>query len=63
LNSEMVAGAGLDVFEDEPLSTDSALKQMHNVILSSHNANSSPYCWQKVHENSVEMLCEGLNIE
>ncbi|KKK93297.1 hypothetical protein LCGC14_2694280, partial [marine sediment metagenome] len=63
LNSEMIAGAGLDVFEDEPLSTDSPLKKMKNVILSSHNSNSSPYCWQKVHENSVKMLFEGLSIE
>ena len=63
LNQEKSAGAGLDVFEEEPLPKDSPLRKMDNVILSSHNANSSPYYWQKVHENSVKMLLEGLGIE
>jgi D-3-phosphoglycerate dehydrogenase / 2-oxoglutarate reductase len=63
LESGKIAGAGLDVFEDEPLSKGSPLRKMDNVILSSHNANSSPYYWHKVHENSVRMLLEGLGIE
>jgi D-3-phosphoglycerate dehydrogenase / 2-oxoglutarate reductase len=63
LKSGEIAGAGLDVFEDEPLPIESPLRRMDNVILSSHNANSSPYYWQKVHENSVKMLLEGLGIE
>lgn len=58
-----ISGAGLDVFEDEPLSPGSPLRSMDNVILSSHNANSSPRFWQRVHENSVNMLFEGLGIE
>ncbi|OGW40590.1 MAG: hypothetical protein A2Y97_05015 [Nitrospirae bacterium RBG_13_39_12] len=63
LKSGKIAGAGLDVFEEEPLPKDSPLRKMDNVILSSHNANSSPYYWQKVHKNSVKMLLEGLGIE
>jgi len=63
LESGKVAGAGLDVFEDEPLPQNSPLRKMENVILSSHNANSSSYYWQRVHENSVKMLLEGLGIE
>jgi len=63
LESGKIAGAGLDVFEEEPLPKDSPLRRMDNVILSSHNANSSPYYWQRVHENSVKMLLEGLGIE
>lgn len=63
LRNNLVAGAGLDVFEDEPLPLDSPLRTMDNVILSSHNANSSQYYWQKIHENSVKMLLEGLKIE
>lgn len=55
-----VSGAGLDVFEDEPLDAASPLRHMDNVILSSHNANSSPRYWGRVHENSVRMLMEGL---
>jgi len=63
LESGEIAGAGLDVFEEEPLPKDNPLRKMDNVILSSHNANSSPYYWQKVHENSVKILLEGLGIE
>jgi len=63
LESGKIAGAGLDVFEEEPLPKDSPLRKKDNVILSSHNANSSPYYWQRIHENSVKMLLEGLGIE
>ncbi len=63
LNSGKIAGAGLDVFEEEPLPKDSPLRKMDNVILSSHNANSSSYYWKRVHENSVRMLLEGLGVE
>lgn len=63
LKTGTIAGAGLDVFEEEPLARDSRLRKMDNVILSSHNANSSPFHWQKVHENSVRMLMEELGIE
>ena len=62
LNERWVAGAGLDVFEDEPLPQDSPLRNMQNTILLSHNANSSPHYWQRVHENSVRMLLRGLGI-
>lgn len=37
LNSGQIAGAALDVFESEPLSADSPLVSMDNVILSSHS--------------------------
>ncbi len=37
-----IAGAALDVFEDEPLPADSPLLKMDNVMLAPHNANSSP---------------------
>lgn len=63
LKKKMIAGAALDVFEREPLPENSALRNFNNVLLSSHNANSSPYYWQKVHENSIARLLEGLNIQ
>ncbi len=63
LETGKVAGAALDVFENEPLPPNSPLRKMENVMLSSHNANSSIYYWQRVHENSVRMLFEGLGIE
>ncbi|HTZ57854.1 MAG TPA: NAD(P)-dependent oxidoreductase [Acidobacteriaceae bacterium] len=37
LENGRIAGAGLDVFENEPLSADSPLASMDNVILSSHS--------------------------
>lgn len=63
LKEKMIAGAALDVFEREPLPENSALRNFSNVLLSSHNANSSPYCWHKIHENSIARLLQGLNIQ
>ena len=60
LESGTVSGAGLDVFEDEPLPVNSPLRSMENVLLSSHNSNSSPARWGHVHKNSLDMLVKGL---
>jgi D-3-phosphoglycerate dehydrogenase len=62
LQSGQLAGAALDVFEDEPLPKDSPLIRMENVMLSSHNANSSPKAWERVHQNTIENLLKALNI-
>ena len=62
LREGVIAGAGLDVFEHEPLPVDSLLRKMSNTILSSHNSNSSPMHWRQVHENSIKMLLKGLGI-
>ena len=61
LEHGVVAGAALDVFEDEPLPVSSPLRGMPNVLLSSHATNASPKSWTAVHENSIEMLRQGLN--
>jgi phosphoglycerate dehydrogenase-like enzyme len=37
LEARIIAGAGLDVFEKEPIETDSPLLKMENVILTSHS--------------------------
>ena len=59
LQNEQIAGAALDVFETEPLPAESPLLEMDNVMLASHNANSSPEAWQRVHQNTVQnLLCE-----
>jgi len=57
-----ISGAALDVFETEPLPQDSPLRQMDNVMLGSHNANSSPSAWERVHWNTIRNLLEGLQI-
>lgn len=63
LNEQIIAGAGLDVFEDEPLASSSPLCRMDNVLLAPHNANSSPQAWERVHENTIRNLFIGLGFE
>ncbi|HPL98339.1 MAG TPA: phosphoglycerate dehydrogenase [Bacillota bacterium] len=63
LREGKVAGAGLDVYEEEPLPADSPLRNMDNCILSSHNSNSSPKYWEYVHANTLKNLLKGLKGE
>jgi D-3-phosphoglycerate dehydrogenase len=62
LQAGTIAGAALDVFETEPLPAANPLKQMDNVLLAPHNANSSPAAWERVHLNTIKNLIEGLGI-
>lgn len=61
LNDSKIAGAGLDVFEHEPIPKNSELLKMDNVLVAPHNSNSSPMAWERVHENTIKNLIEGLN--
>jgi D-3-phosphoglycerate dehydrogenase len=61
LQNGQIAGAALDVFEEEPLPAQSPLRKLPNCLLAPHNANSSPGAWQRVHENTVRNLLEGLH--
>lgn len=60
LEKKVIAGAALDVFENEPLPETSPLKRMNNVILSPHNTNGSLKAWKNVHENSLFQLLKYL---
>jgi D-3-phosphoglycerate dehydrogenase len=60
LINRKVSFAGLDVYEREPLSVDSAIRKMDNCILLSHNTNTSNVFWKKVHMNSISMLKENI---
>jgi phosphoglycerate dehydrogenase-like enzyme len=42
LNSGRIAGAGLDVFHDEPLKPGDPLTRLDNTVLSPHNAGQTP---------------------
>lgn len=42
LREGWIAGAGLDVFEQEPLGTDSPLWEMDNVVITPHYSHASP---------------------
>jgi len=62
LLSGSLAGAALDVFEQEPLPAESPLRSMPNVLLAPHNSNSSPFYWERVHWNSIRNLLLGLQL-
>ncbi len=63
LQSGLIGGAGLDVFEVEPLPADSPLLKMDNVMLAPHNSNSSPSAWERVHWNTLRNLLIALNFD
>jgi phosphoglycerate dehydrogenase-like enzyme len=51
LQAGNISGAGLDVFEQEPLSTDSPLWSLENVIITPHTSGSTEHYNQRVIEN------------
>ena len=60
LKNKKIAGAGLDVFEEEPLPLDSSLRTFSEVLLAPHNSNSSPAAYQRIHRNTINNLIKGL---
>jgi len=63
LLEKKIAGAAMDVFENEPLPSTSPLLTMDNVMLAPHNSNSSPAAWENVHWNTIRNLLVGLQID
>ncbi|PLR75802.1 hydroxyacid dehydrogenase [Bacillus sp. V3-13] len=51
LQTGEIAGAGLDVFETEPLGTDSPLWEMENVIITPHTSGSTEHYTKRVIED------------
>ncbi len=47
LQERWIAGAGLDVVEQEPLPQDSPLWDMENVVITPHHAGASPYAMER----------------
>jgi D-3-phosphoglycerate dehydrogenase len=62
LQAGRLGGAALDVFEVEPLPPDNPLREMNQVMLAPHNANSSPEAWERVHWNTIRNLFTGLGL-
>jgi phosphoglycerate dehydrogenase-like enzyme len=56
LRGGRIAGAGLDVFEREPLPADSPLYEMENVIMTPHIAGASRTYFDRV----IPLFCENL---
>lgn len=61
LETRQIAGAGLDVFETEPLPSNSPLRGMENVLLTPHNAYNTAEAENFVHDNTINNLIEGLS--
>jgi phosphoglycerate dehydrogenase-like enzyme len=62
LKQGRLKGAGLDVFEDEPLPAGSPLRKLDQVLLAPHNANSSPEAWERVHRSTIDHLVAELGL-
>ncbi len=56
LKTKKIAGAGLDVFEEEPLPSSSPLWNLDNVLITSHYAGWTPEYMNRV----IEIFCENL---
>ena len=63
LQSKRIAGAGLDVFEGEPLRADSPLRTLKNVYLSPHCAGSTTDARERSGTMAAENLIKGLRGE
>jgi D-3-phosphoglycerate dehydrogenase / 2-oxoglutarate reductase len=62
LQAGHVAGAALDVFEDEPLPLDSPLRRYDNVIFGTHNASNTIEAVLRVNDMAIENLINWLGI-
>jgi D-3-phosphoglycerate dehydrogenase len=60
LESGRLAGAGLDVYEEEPLG-EHRIRTMPNVILGSHNASNTWEACQRTHVASITNLLDNLD--
>ena len=56
LTKGKIAGAGLDVFDEEPIPADSPLLKLDNVVLTPHNAGMTPETIEKGGQMAVDNI-------
>jgi len=61
LKKKIIAGAGLDVFEIEPISKKHALTKLQNVVLAPHIGSSTKETRAKMAKITVKNLNLGMN--
>ena len=62
LHQGKLAGAALDVFEDEPLRPDSPLRQYDSCIFGCHNCSNTLEAVLRVNELTIQNLFKGLGV-
>ena len=63
LQEGKVAGAALDVFEEEPLPKNSPLRQFDNCIFGAHNSSNTSEAVMRVNGLAIKSLIDGLKDE
>ena len=61
LQKGKVAGVALDVFEDEPLSQESPLRNFENCIFGAHNSSNTYEAVMRVNDLAIRNLINGFN--
>lgn len=62
LKSGHLAGAGLDVFEVEPLPADSPLREMENCVFGTHNGSNTADAVHRVNRMTTDILFDTLGL-
>jgi D-3-phosphoglycerate dehydrogenase len=62
LRQGKIAGAALDVFEEEPLPPDSPLREFDNCIFGTHNASNTLEAVLRVNTLAIDNLLRGLGL-
>jgi D-3-phosphoglycerate dehydrogenase len=60
LSADQIGAAALDVFDTEPLPSDSPLRRLDNVILGSHNSSNTVEAVRRTSLLAIENLLDGL---
>ena len=63
LRSGHLAGAAVDVLEEEPPGPDNLIRGIDTVIFGSHNASNTVEASARVHKRSIANLARELGVE